>query len=118
MNRTRYHQPFNPSEQPRYYHRAPSHLSHTPYYPQTHVTPYEVYAKPAQPMDLLYPNEGASAYSGNQDQPNPSILGAFTDENGQVNLDKTMTTINQLASTYHQVTPIVKQISSILSAFR
>ena len=82
--------------------------------PNHRPTPYEVYAKPPQPLDIL----SGSSFTGQTNSPAQGILGVFTDANGQVDFDKAMTTINQLASTYHQLSPIVKEFSAILKAFR
>lgn len=113
IGRPRY-QPIYHREPPPYVHRVP-HEAYPPQQPYTHITPYELYAKPPQPMNWMHPEQ--EGFQGVPEQP-PGILGAFTDENGQVSFDKTMTAINQLASTYHQVTPIVKQLSSLIRTFR
>ena len=101
--------------------RKPPSFTHnqsyqTPNYPNLHLTPYERYAKPPQPLDLMSPNQ--EAYENPQGQTQAGLLRAFTDANGQVDFDKTMTTINQLASTYHQVSPIVRQVSALIKMFR
>ncbi|MCM3742202.1 YppG family protein [Oceanobacillus luteolus] len=117
-DRTRhYHQAFQFRQSPPFTQQMPPYQMHTPYHPQQPMTPYELFAKPPQPLDVLYANQDPNMANQNQNVA-PGMLGAFTDSNGQVNLDKMMGTINQLASTYHQVSPIVKQLSSLFRAFR
>lgn len=102
-----------------HYHPASFYGQQNPYPPQmpyvpTQPTPYELYAKPPQPLDLL--DGGQQPHTATP--PQTGLLGAFTDGNGQVDFDKAITAINQLASTYHQVSPIVKQFSSFLKMMR
>ncbi|MDY0410442.1 hypothetical protein ACFFIS_16345 [Virgibacillus soli] len=41
----------------------------------------------------------------------------YPNQKGQFDLDKVLTTVGQLANTYHQVSPIVKQVGSLLKTF-
>ncbi len=46
----------------------------------------------------------------------PSIIrSAFFDENGQFDVGKTLETVDQLMKTVHQVTPLVKQVSNLIT---
>lgn len=45
------------------------------------------------------------------------IMAQFQDENGQVDVNKMMTTVSQFAQTIQQVTPVVKQVSDLIKAF-
>lgn len=112
-NRTRHPYLFAKQKPPSMPRQQPTN---TPYYPYSHPTPYEHYAKPPQPLNLMSPNQ--EAYENPEGQTQAGFLRAFTDANGQVDFDKTMTTINQLASTYHQVSPIVRQVSALIKMFR
>lgn len=109
------HQSFDNRRSPYIHPQSSTQYGQYPFSPTiNHPTPYEVYAKPPQPLQLTTGNLQSS-----QNSTSPQgILGIFTDPNGQVDFDKAMTTINQLASTYHQISPIVKEFSSILKAFR
>ena len=80
------------------------------HFPVRQPTPYELYAKPAQPMDWFQPQKQSASPA--------DMVGSFTDNNGQVDFDKVLTSINQVASTYHQVSPIVKQLSSLIKIFK
>nr|CDQ37473.1 hypothetical protein BN993_07024 [Virgibacillus halodenitrificans] len=46
------------------------------------------------------------------------LLNYFQDNEGQMDLDKMLSTVGQLANTYHQVSPIVKQFGSFIKNFR
>lgn len=94
------------------YYQQPSYSSEPQHFPIKQPTPYELYAKPAQPMDWFQSGKQAQ---NSTDNPNP---GSFTDNNGQIEFDKLLSSINQVAGTYHQVSPIVKQLSSLVKMFR
>lgn len=84
-------------------------------------TPYEHFAKPAQPEDWFYnmmqPNQ--SNYSAQQMDAQPNnVMGYFQNENGQMDFDKMLSTVGQIANTYHQVSPIVKQVGALIKTFR
>lgn len=66
-----------------------------------------------------YPNTGENSVAPPtmQEQPN-GILSQFQNTNGQIDVDKMLTTVGQLANTYHQVAPIIKQFSSFMKTFR
>lgn len=42
----------------------------------------------------------------------------LADPQGQLDFDKMISSIGQIASTYHQVSPIVKQLSSLMKMIR
>lgn len=48
--------------------------------------------------------------------------GAFThqflNENGQIDVNKMLTTVGQLAQTVQQVSPVIKQVNDIIQSFR
>src|SRR5699024_10314840 len=48
----------------------------------------------------------------------PGILSQFQDENGQVDVNKMLATVSQLANTVQQVTPMIKQFSDFIKTFR
>ena len=110
-------QPFHPSLPARQYFQHQSHPSIQPAItPPTQLTPYQLYMKPAQPSDLLQPQAGTAI---NQQNPSPNgLMGLFTDANGEMDFDKMLHSIGQIAGTYHQVSPIVKQFGSIIKMLR
>jgi hypothetical protein len=81
-------------------------------------TPYEQFAKPQQPLywDPTQTLHGSQPQQGSN--PGGGIKAYFQDQDGQVDFDKMLSTVGQLASTYHQVSPIVKQFGSIIKIFK
>lgn len=78
-------------------------------------TPYEQFKKP--PLPVFWENE-ISNQPNPQGNPANSVMAHFQDENGQLNLDKMLTTVGQMANTYHQVYPIFKQFSNFIKNFK
>lgn len=61
------------------------------------------------------------AQSGETFYPPPktnNLLHYFKDNNGEVDLDKMFSTVGQLATTFQQITPVVKQVGSIMQQFK
>lgn len=88
--------------------------------PQLKQTPYEQFAKPQQPLNWA-PMEQATSANFNPEQnasPGSGFKAYFQDEDGQVDFDKMLSTVGQLASTYHQVSPIIKQFGAIIKIFK
>ncbi|MDX8046319.1 YppG family protein [Gracilibacillus sp. S3-1-1] len=91
-----------------------------PYQPPTYtspmpITPYQYYQKPVIPNQ--YDGFDPQAVSTVNKQ-HPSFLQYFQDKNGEMDLDKVFHTVNQLANTYQQVSPLVKNVGSILKSFQ
>lgn len=83
---------------------------------QPSISPYEVYAKPTQPEGWAgQMSEGF--FQTPEKQPNP-IMAHFYDENGQMDLQKMLSTVNQLANTFQQVTPVIQQLGSLVRFIR
>lgn len=84
---------------------------------QMPTSPYQMYAKPPQPegwagqMNEEYFQEESSK------KPN-AIMQHFYDENGQMDIQKMLSTVNQLANTVQQVTPVFQQIGSLVRLIR
>lgn len=81
-------------------------------------TPYEQFAKPQQPlywdqMQTMNANPNPQ-YSQQGANPGSGFKAYFQDEDGQMDFDKMLSTVGQLANTYHQVSPIVKQFGSLI----
>ncbi|WP_053075086.1 YppG family protein [Ornithinibacillus californiensis] len=89
-----------------------------PYYQNLYEqpkSPFEQFAKPKQPQDWYANNE---QLQGNNQQAQPQMMSQFQEQNGQMNLDKMLTTVSQIANTYHQVSPIIKQFGDFMKTFR
>lgn len=96
--------------------QQPYQSSYSPHFSSPQLTPYELYAKPAQPMNWMQTETEQPVY--NQSSAQQGIAGVFTDQNGQVDIEKALSSIGQIASTYHQVSPIVQQLGSLLKILR
>lgn len=104
MNGRFHQQQFSAQNDWRQQHIQPiNYSSYQPTHMQsTHITPYEYFAKPSQTIDWFQPHMESPLSEGNE----------------QIDFDKLLTSIGQLASTYHQVSPIVKQIGSLVKLLR
>ncbi|MEN2466940.1 YppG family protein [Ornithinibacillus sp. JPR2-1] len=117
-----YQQPVNP---PNYYHHQPTQQPfHSIPYQQHYInlyeqyqSPFEQFAKPKQPQDW-YANLDQSQGTNQQAQQQNATTTPFQNQGGQVNLDKVLTTVSQIANTYHQVSPILKQFGDFMKTFR
>lgn len=120
-----YSQPGYPPEP--FYQDPYSHQQENPYSglhgSPLQQTPYEQFAKPQQPMFWDNSMQSMQTTNSNFDpkpnmNPTNGIMNYFQDEDGQMDFDKMLSTVGQLANTYHQVSPIVKQVGSIIKNFR
>jgi len=73
------------------------------------LTPYELFSKPELPTQYLM--------SQQQMQSQPGAGAGGTNENNPFNFDTMISKVSQLASTYHQVSPIVKQFGTFVKGF-
>ncbi len=73
------------------------------------LTPYELFSKPELPTQYLM--------SQQQTQSQAAVGTGGTNENNPLNFDTVISKVGQLASTYHQVSPIVKQFSTFVKGF-
>lgn len=111
---------YHRNDQP-YYH--PPHAAYdfqqTPYsgpQPQQPQTPYEQFEKP--PLPAYWENEMQHQPEPHpQGKPVPNFMSNFQNENGQLDVDKMLNTVGQMANTYHQVYPIFKQFGSFIKNF-
>ncbi|MEN2769223.1 YppG family protein [Ornithinibacillus xuwenensis] len=112
-------QPYNQQPMQQQFYSTPQAPYQAMYPYQQPQTPFEQFAKPQQPADWYNTNQQNQTYN-QQAYGNPSqgAMSQFQDENGQLNLDKVLTTVSQFANTYHQVSPIIKQFGSFMKTFR
>ncbi|HLR14399.1 MAG TPA: YppG family protein [Bacillota bacterium] len=89
-----------------------------PYSPtgQPVISPYEMYAKPPQPEG--WSGQLNDGYFQMPEKKSNSIMAHFYDENGQMDLQKMLSTVNQLANTFQQVTPVIQQLGSLVRFIR
>ncbi|WP_197482197.1 YppG family protein [Oceanobacillus sp. Castelsardo] len=109
---------FPPNQQQEVNHPQSFSMKQQPMNDHSNQTPYEYFQKPEQPMN--WPNNAAFEPNQFQQQPGmpPNIMSQFQKENGQLDFDKVLGTVGQLAHTYHQVAPIFQQFSSFMKNFR
>ncbi|WP_194165529.1 YppG family protein [Oceanobacillus sp. CFH 90083] len=73
------------------------------------LTPYDLFSKPELPTQYIMSQQQIQSQSG---------MGAGgATENNPFNFDTMISKVSQLASTYHQVSPIVKQFSTFVKGF-
>lgn len=107
------------NQQSPYIHHPSPYAAYPQYVPPAQLTPYELFAKPVQPANWMGPAPGNHPNNPNSHGPGPSgIMGQFTDKNGQMDFDKMISVVGQIAGTYHQVSPIVKQLGSLMKLVR
>ncbi|KGP90095.1 hypothetical protein N780_06795 [Pontibacillus chungwhensis BH030062] len=112
-----------PMEMPweeQYYPGQPSVSQGAPYHaPPGYQSPYEQFAKPPQPnqWDPYYSLQQQSPLYGQQQKP-PGMMQYFQDKNGQLDLDKMLSTMGQMANTANQFSPLMKGIGSFIKGFK
>ncbi|MFD2627201.1 YppG family protein [Oceanobacillus kapialis] len=105
-------------------HQPPSSIPHpnTPYQSTQFHTPYAYFSKPQQPAnwpDYMHATYPANFHSSPVAGEDSDISKQIPNTGGQqLDLDKVLSTVGQLANTYHQVSPIVKQFGSMMKLFR
>lgn len=106
-----------------YYSQTNQQPFHTNIYPNQFTpnqTPFEYFEKPRQPTN--WPNgiqQHQNFYPPSQpSNQSPSLLTQFQDQNGLIDINKTLSTVGQFANTVQQVTPVIKQISDLVKLFR
>ncbi|MBB6449192.1 hypothetical protein HNR44_001141 [Geomicrobium halophilum] len=103
---------------------SPHPQARPPYYEDAYMYPPRPYPPSLPPVSKPYPGNFLQApppphfYEGGpgKNQHPPSMIGVlngFTDENGQIDIQKTMTTVDTAIKTYQQVSPMIKQLSSM-----
>lgn len=73
------------------------------------LTPYDLFSKPELPTQYLM--------SQQQNQAQSAMNSGGANESNPLNFDSVISKVGQLASTYHQVSPIVKQFSTFVKGF-
>jgi len=102
-----------------YYSFYPQDPYRTPYHPSmmdhaSYYYPYESYRNiPYSYMDMP-PNEVNTSDSSFHNQ----VLQQFVDENGQMDINKMLRTVGQLADTVQQVTPVIRELNDVIKTFR
>ncbi|GAA0311575.1 hypothetical protein GGQ92_001899 [Gracilibacillus halotolerans] len=102
--------PFTPTNP-----RMPFYQGQQNTYPgyQPNANPYSYFQKPPIPM------QNVPFHTNSQQKPkqNP-LLGYFQTDKGEMDMDKVFHTVNQLASTYQQVSPLVKNVGNFIKTIQ
>lgn len=118
-----------PNHHPRPYNYYPNYPNHPQnqnhqwqqsVIPKPNLTPYQIYAKPKQPANWHTNSQPQQSYYypiANQSPPS-SILNYFHNKKGEVDFDKMLSTVGQVANTVKQISPMVKQFGSIMKNFK
>lgn len=82
--------------------------------PPIFPSPYEQFSKPPQPnqWNPYYSLEQQYPQYGQMQGPN-GLMQYFQDKNGQVDIDKMLSTMGQVANTANQFSPLVKSLGSL-----
>lgn len=94
-----------------------------PYYSpaeqQFHQTPFQYYAKPSQLPN--WPNQMNNNLNYDEFS-NPTMqsnfLAQFQTTDGQLDVEKMLSTVSQLAHTFQQVSPVIKQFGTAIKSLR
>lgn len=130
------HSPFQQAnyQDPVYYnHPVPNQSYSSDYYQNEQVhqqSPFEYYSKPSQPESWPYPmfqqpNDYQLQQQGpyfqqqiQQSNPSSGFLAQFQTPEGQMDVQKMLSTVGQLANTVQQVSPVIKEIGAMIRVFR
>ncbi|MFC5711864.1 YppG family protein [Thalassorhabdus alkalitolerans] len=87
------------------------------------VQPHHPYSSPHTPrgqyhpyaMQQPYPFPGGAPLHGGprRNSPLSAVMNGFVNDQGNLDLQKTMTTMNTVMQTVHQVQPLVRQMSEL-----
>ncbi|AXF55017.1 YppG family protein [Salicibibacter kimchii] len=96
----------------------PQHRPRPSHYEEPYMYPPRPYPPSLPPISgPLNGNPPPPVYGNAGKKPMPpavsGIMTGFTNENGNLDVQKTMTTIDTAVKTYQQVSPMIKQLSSI-----
>src|SRR5699024_9372492 len=92
--------------------------NYPPVGPNPYQTPFEYYAKPTQPDNWHQFMNNYNYYGQADSNVQNNFMTQFQDANGQVDFQKVLSTVNQLANTVQQVSPIIQQVNSVIKSFR
>ncbi|MCT2534948.1 YppG family protein [Aquibacillus koreensis] len=87
--------------------------------PPPPTTPYEQFAKPNHPSQWFQQAQQTQQAQGQPWGQTPKgLMAYFQDKDGQLDIDKMLSTVGQLGNTYQQVSPIVKGLGSFVKGFK
>lgn len=93
-----------------------NHYSDGVYYPAPYMNSYPYYY--FQQQAQMPPFVANVPQTNNETQAANRMLQQFLDENGQVDIQKMLQTVGQLADTVQQVSPVIRQVNDLIRQFR
>lgn len=104
--------PFTPTNPRMPFYQTPQGMNP---YAQPAMNPYSYFQKPPIPVqNTPFPSPSATKKTKQQ---NP-LIGYFQTDKGEMDMDKVFHTVNQLASTFQQVSPLVKNVGSFIKSIQ
>src|SRR5690625_4705272 len=122
-----FHPMYDQSQQHHMFYSQQFPANHLPYYhnyypsiPQQQAQPFTYMQQPSRPPIGPYqPNVNPQQRPPFNGQPfTANIMQQFQDADGQVDINKMLSTVGQLANTVQQVSPMIKQFGTFVSGFR
>ncbi|WP_077324377.1 YppG family protein [Virgibacillus siamensis] len=80
-------------------------------------TPFEYFSKPSQPINW-HPGYKHGSHNFNTGIEGNDLFHYFQEKKGEVDLDKMLSTIGQVANTVQQVSPVVKQLGALMKQIK
>jgi hypothetical protein len=87
-------------------------------FPNMYKSPYEYFQKPPIPLGGFNQHANWKQGGGHFKKGANPLISSFQNANGQMDFDKIFSTVGQLVNTVNQVTPLVKQVGSIMKGFK
>lgn len=75
-------------------------------------TPFEMYSKPKLPVNWNPNDQSGGMYKPSSASNN--LMQYFQNDNGEMDLDKVLTTVGKLANTFQQISPVVKDMGAMI----
>ncbi|SFE35300.1 YppG-like protein [Lentibacillus persicus] len=85
-------------------------------YDAHNLTAFEVFAKPKQPVYGPFPHY--PGISAPQPSPQANLLKYFQNQDGQIDIEKMLSTAGQVVNTVQQVSPVVKDVGQLMKNLR
>lgn len=101
---------YQPYDQQAYYY--PPQMMH---YPYDHIGYPNMYGNGVDPRVFQQAQQQTQQEGATT---NSNVMQQFLDENGNVDVQKMLQTVGQLADTVQQVSPVIRQLNDLVRSFR
>lgn len=95
-----------------YNYYSPPFNDNANYYSAHFQTPFEMYSKPKLPVNWNPNDQSGGMYKPSSASNN--LMQYFQNDNGEMDLDKVLTTVGKLANTFQQISPVVKDMGAMI----